>query len=52
MIQTEVIAANRCNVVGLRGVRQPVVFGQENAFFREVLNVGILIDLREVLENN
>lgn len=49
MVQPEVIAARRGNVIRLRGMCQAIVFGEEDAFFREVCDAGILLDSIEIL---
>lgn len=49
MVQSKVVATNRGNVIGLRGVREAVVFCKENALFREINNVGIDVYFREIL---
>jgi hypothetical protein len=49
LIESKVIAAYGRNVVGLGGVREAVVFGEEDALFREVYDVGILVYLCEIL---
>ena len=49
MVETEIVSANRGDVVGLGGVREPIEGGQEDARFCDGANIGIFRNGRKVL---
>lgn len=49
MIESEVVAANGCDIVGLRGVRMRVVLGEEDALAFEVGEMRVTNDFCIVL---
>ena len=52
MIKSKVIPAHRRNIIRLGGMCEAVVFGEKDAFFREICDVAVLVYLGEILADS